>query len=187
MARYSLIALLAIFTLCLTSADGIAAAKRSSLRPLDGTVQGMLNRLRAKGVCLVRRLPGEGANLCHAVITKLAYIELHPDRLDAKLDAIDVSLIIENTDSRMPRGEAEKSTRVALRVIHELFPHWVAGDHWLRSALKKARASECIIVTHVDGYAISITGRPAMDYNLTTADLVIAPNEVAAKYQENIC
>lgn len=187
MARSSLSALLAISTICLIPADGAEAAKASSLPPPNGTVQMMLNRLRAKGLCSARPAPGYAANLCRSTIAKRFFIGAYPDRLDAQLEAVNVSMIIENADPRTPPGEVERSTRAAFRLIHELFPRWIAGTHWLKGALKKARTTECAIETHVEGYNVSLAGTPAMDYNLTTATLVIARADVAAKYRHGFC
>lgn len=166
---------------------GDAVAARQNQDPMSGTVKMVLDRLRASGLCSYRRSPGQGVTLCNVAASNVVAIHARPERLDAKFEAIITYLTVESTDSRVPRGEVRRSSRIAVRLIRELFPHWANGERWITSALIKARASECIIVTRVGDYAVSVTGVKAGDFNVTNADLVIARNDVASRYQTDYC
>lgn len=183
----SLFMSLVITTLCLTPSGSMAAVKRSQPDPMAGTVGTVLKRLRANGLCSYHRRPGDGANLCETKISKISSITAHPDRLNARLEAITVDLTVENTDERMPRDEVSKSTRIAVRVIRQLLPQWTVGERWVRRALVKARTSQCIMITHANGYAISVSSELVADYNITNATLTIDRDNIVRKYPEDYC
>jgi len=162
------------------------AAEARSVYQAAQPVDMLLRRLRATGVC-VSDVPKEWVNNCDSRETKSVAIWSYPKRPDARVEAVKTVLTVASDDPRIPKQRTVQSTRVAVRLIRELLPNWNNGATWIRQALVKARTHECLMITHFDGYTISVAQSPAFDYNLMSADLVIARDAVFEKYRDDPC
>ncbi|CAN5638917.1 hypothetical protein BH10PSE14_BH10PSE14_00140 [soil metagenome] len=186
MRRISWIALSNIALACCMiawfPAPGEARSAYQAAQPVDV----LLKRLRATGIC-VSRAPAIWVNNCHARETRSIAIWAYPKRADARVEAVKIVLTVASDDPRIPRQQTAQSTRVGLRLIRELLPNWREGPAWIRRTLVKARSYPCLMVTHFDGYTISVAQAPAFDYNLMSADLVISRDAVFEKYRDDPC
>jgi len=177
-----LIAALACCTLVWFAAPVEARSVYQAARPVDV----LLKRLRATGIC-VSNIPKKWIDNCDARETRSIAIWAYPKRPDARAEAVKTVLTVASDDPRIPRQQTAQSTRVAVRFIHELLPNWTNGPAWIRRTLVKARTHPCLMLTHFDGYTISVAQAPAFDYNLMSADLVIARDAVFEKYRDDPC
>jgi hypothetical protein len=182
-ARFSCIAGAALLALSSQVSD---AAPARSVYQSGRTVDTFLRRLRSLGICVPSKYK-DWRDFCESRVTKSIAIWAYPKRSDAPVEAVKTVVTVASGDPRIPPQQTAQSTRVASQLIRELLPNWRNGTSWLTGALVKARTYQCDMVTHFDGYTISVAQSPAYDYDLMSATIVVSRDAVFHKYRDDPC